>query len=356
MPVWQHKNTERRKKLDKNRTAKDSFFSSLKTFSSGEFGKLLITTIGVLILMSLLNPGKFLTLVNFQSMTFQMSELGFFSIAMMFAMISGGIDLSIIGIADLSAITASFILKDALAHHASGSTLLGYYFIAVIVALIVGVVCGAINGILIAKLSVPPLLVTLGTMNLYAGIAIILTKGNSISGFPQSFTYFGNNTFLGLAIPMWMLIAALVISWVLLNKTRYGFKLRFLGSNPVASRFSGVENNIIIIKTYVFSGVLCAIIGLEFLSSSDSASATYGGNYLFQAILCPILASTDPNGGYGRVSCLVIAMLSLQFLSSGFNMLQLGGYYKEFVWGALLLLVMTVNFIIAQRNHLKKTA
>lgn len=315
--------------------------------------RLILITIIVFASMSLMRPKLFLSSNNFTSMGYQIAELGFFSLAMMLVMVSGGRDLSMVGISNLAGIVAAFILRNANAKELVGPALWLSIVAAFAVALIVGVVCGFINGTIISKLGVSPMLVTLGTLNLYTGIGIILTKGEAISSFPDTFLYFGNNTLLGLPIPLWMLIGAFIVTAIVYNKTRYGFELKFIGSNAKASLFTGMRNKTVILRTYMYSGILSAIIGMEVLSRTDSAKADFGMVYTFQAILCAVLGATSPGGGYAKVTCMALSLISLQFLSSGFSMLRLGGHFKEFAWGVLLLAALTANYIAAQRK-LKK--
>jgi len=323
-----------------------SFFGNLDK----DVTRLLAITIVVFVSMSLMRPKLFLTTNNFTSMGYQIAELGFFSIAMMLVMVSGGRDLSMVGISNLSGILAAFILHDAYLKEASGMTLVFYILLAIIVAITIGVVCGFINGLIVSKLEISPMLATLGTLNLYTGIGIILTKAEAISMFPKEFLYFGNNTFLKVPIPLWFLIIALIITAIIFNKTRYGFELKFIGSNYKASLFTGMRNKKVLLMTYVYSGILSALIGLEVLTRTDSAKADFGTNYTFQAILCAVLGATHPGGGFAKVSCLALSLLSLQFLSSGFSMLRLGGYFKEFAWGLILIAALTVNYLVEKRK------
>ncbi len=315
--------------------------------------RILIITIIIFAAMSLMAPKLFLTDTNFTSMGYQIAELGFFSLAMMMVMVAGGIDLSIVSISNLAGIVAAFILHDAFAKQLTGPSLWLMIAAAVIAALAVGAVCGLINGIIISKLGVPPMLATLGTLNLYTGIGIILTKAKPVSNFPDKFLYFGNNTFLAVPIPLWMLIGAFIVTAVILNKTRYGFELKFIGSNFKASLFTGMRNKSVLFRTYMYSAILSSIIGIEVLARTDSAKADFGTNYINQAILCAVLGATNPNGGYAKISCMVLSLISLQFLSSGFSMLRLGGYFKEFAWGLLLLAALTANYISGKRREKK---
>jgi simple sugar transport system permease protein len=130
---------------------------------------------------------------------------------------------------------------------------------------------------------------------------------------------------------------------LLLNRTAFGLRLYLMGTNPLASRFAGIDNFGLTVRTYLLSGTLAAMAGVVLMSRANSAKADYGTSYLLLSILIAVLGGINPYGGFGKVGGLVLAVLSLQFLSSGFNMLQFSNFAKEFIWGALLLLVMVVN-------------
>ena len=117
---------------------------------------------------------------------------------------------------------------------------------------------------------------------------------------------------------------------------------RYVLAEP-ATRFAGVNNTLVLIKTYMASGLLAAAAGLIMYSRTNSAKADYGVSYILQAILVAVLGGVNPNGGSGRLSGVLLAILSLQFLSSGFSMLRFSNFFKEFVWGGLLLLVMLIG-------------
>ncbi|KUO69982.1 MAG: hypothetical protein APF77_20950 [Clostridia bacterium BRH_c25] len=322
-------------------------YKSISLFKDRNLNKLCLITICVFLLMSSLRPNLFLTKANFISMAFQCPELGFLAIATTFVIISGGIDLSIVSIANLSAIVCSFILVGARGQ--TGAVLAFTILLVFFVSTAVGCICGLINGFFIAKFNVPPILVTLGTMNLFTGIGIVLTKGLAISNFPQAFLVIGNGYILGIPIVLIMFIIILSISAFILNNTPYGFKLRFYGSNSIASWFSGIENASVVLKTYLFSGVLSSFVGIMFLARMNSAKADYGNSYLLHAILCALLGGVDPKGGYGKLTGMFLALVSLQFLTSGFNMLRFNAFYKDLVWGALLLFLMAINYTTSQR-------
>lgn len=318
--------------------------------ADGNLVKLFAVTVVVFVAMSAINPDLFLTTANFRSMAFQLPELGFLAIATTFVIISGGIDLSIVSIANLAGVAGAFMLAHARETEQTGVELAATFALVFAVSIVIGCLCGWINGFFISRFNIPPILVTLGTMYLFTGIGLVLTKGRAISGFPDSFLVLGNGDVFGVPILLIMLVAALIVAAYILNKTPYGFKLRFLGSNPIASWFSGVHNPSVIMKTYMLSGLLAAIVGIIFLARMNSAKVDYGNSYILHAILVALLGGVKPEGGYGKITGIVLALISLQFLTSGFNMLRLNAFYKDLVWGALLLLVMVINHISGKRT------
>lgn len=120
-----------------------------------------------------------------------------------------------------------------------------------------------------------------------------------------------------------------------------------VGANPKTSHFTGMNIKRIYIKAYLYSGIVSAICGLAILMRTDTAKADYASTYVMQAILCSVLGATNPDGGTAKISCMVLSLLSLQFLSSGFNMMHLSSYFKEFTWGLLLIAVLSINFFTA---------
>ncbi len=306
----------------------------------------------IFVVMSLLRPNLFPTASNFSSMAFQFPEFAILALAMMLAMLTGGIDLSIIANMNLSAILAGLALSRLTADPAAPATL--PILLAILIALSAGTLAGLINGLLIAKVGIPPILATLGTSQAYLGIAIVLTGGAAVHGFPNSFSAIGNGSLGIIPIPL-ILFAALALGVAfLLNKTPYSFKLYLLGTNPLAARFAGLDNPRLLILTYILAGLLAAASGIMIMSRTNSIRPDFGAAYLLLTILVAVLGGINPSGGFGKVSGLVLAVLSFQFLSSGFNMLQISIFAREFIWGALLLLVMvlgTLSFGRRRKTH-----
>ncbi len=316
----------------------------LAVLGESSLSRLLIVTLAVFLLMGLLNGDRFLSYRNFASMCFQFPELGLLALAVMVSLITGGIDLSIISIANLAGLSAGLVLAQ---HGANGADIIT----ALPLALGVSLLCGVLNGWLIGYLRITPILATLGTMQLFAGIAFVLTKGHAVAGYPDAFQTVGNGTLLYVPIPLAVFLICAVALQVLLSRTALGMRLYMMGTNPTAAVFAGLDVPRLQVKTYLLSALLAGIAGLIVIARTNSAKADYGTSYLLQAVLVAILAGVDPRGGFGTVWGILLAVLALQFLSSGLNLLRfheyagpyLNNFTKEFTWGALLLLVMILH-------------
>jgi simple sugar transport system permease protein len=309
--------------------------------------------IGVFILMSALKPNIFMRGNNFISMATQFPEYGIMAIGVSLAMISGGIDLAVVGTANLSAIFAAKYLIAMAPRGTPMDQTAGAIIAAILLALLVGLAAGAFNGFLIAKLRIPAILATLGTQQLFTGFAIVLTEGRPLSRLPILYSQLGNTELFGfLPVPFILYVLTAIAIGIVLGKTGFGLRLYLVGTNPKAAIYAGLENKSIIIKTYMISGLLSAVAGLIMMARANSAKADYGAAYTLQCVLIAVLGGVDPNGGFGTIRGVTLAVLILQFLSSGLNMFDhISNFYRDVIWGGVLILALIVNWIIARRNR-----
>ncbi len=331
-----------------------------RRFADADTIRLLTIFAASFLVMSLLEPNIFFTKRYLISMASSFPEYGILALSMMLAMISGGIDLSVVATANFSGILAIQFLIRFYPEGASTMTTVLFGLAVVVIAIAVGALCGLLIGFLIAKIGIPPMLATLGGSDLIMGASLILTKGSSVNGIPAFFAEAGTKVLFGF-LPVQVVIfaiCALVVSYVL-GYTSFGIKLRMMGSNPTASRFSGINNSRILFTSYMLGGMLSAVSGLLMISRANSARADYGNSYVMQTIIICVLGGTNPNGGFGKVRGVVIAILILQVLSSGFNMFpQISNFYRNIIWGAVLILVVVYNHLSENYriNKLAKTA
>ncbi len=305
--------------------------------------RLAIIAVFVFALMGILSPERFLSEQNLTSMAFQFPEFAILALAITLVMMTGGIDLSVVGIANLSAVVAALILTEFAGPDLPLQASLLWLGFALGASLLIGAMVGLLNGTLVAFLGLPPILATLGSGLVFTGFAIALTGGSAVMGFPEVVAWIGNSQMLGLPTPLLIFIMLAVALHFLMTRTAFGIRISMFGTNPLAALYAAVDVKGMLLKVYMLSGLFASVAGMVIMSRANSAKADYGSSYLLLAVLIAVLGGVNPYGGYGRVVGVVLAVLSMQFLSSGLNMLQVSNFARELIWGALLLFVMTTN-------------
>lgn len=320
---------------------------------NGNLLRLLVAVVAIFAIMSIARPETFLTVQNIQSMAFQTSEIGVLAIAIAVTMLTGGIDLSIVSTANLAGIIAGLVLTAAIPDDPTGGQVALGMTLAIGAALGVGLVAGAFNGLIIGWFDMAPILATLGTMLIYKGIGTAITKGSTVFGVTQS-QFIGNGKVLGVPFPLIILLVVAVLVSLYLRRTRVGMRIYMLGTNPTAARYSGINNRAVLMNTYIISGLLAAIAGIIILGRTNAANVDFGAPYVLLSILVAVLGDVDPYGGSGTILGVMLALIGVQFLSTGVNMLLFrssgANFFKEFSWGALLLIVLVVNYFSHQRQ------
>jgi len=305
--------------------------------------RLAIIAVVVFALMGILSPERFLSEQNLTSMAFQFPEFAILALAITLVMMTGGIDLSVVGIANLSAVAAALILTEFAGPDLPLQASLLWLGFALGASLLIGAMAGLLNGTLVAFLGLPPILATLGSGLVFTGFAIALTGGSAVMGFPEVVAWIGNSQMLGLPTPLLIFIMLAVALHFLMTRTAFGIRISMFGTNPLAALYAAVDVKGMLLKVYMLSGLFASVAGMVIMSRANSAKADYGSSYLLLSVLIAVLGGVNPYGGYGRVVGVVLAVLSMQFLSSGLNMLQVSNFARELIWGALLLFVMTTN-------------
>ena len=298
---------------------------------------LILVTIAILLLMAVMLGDKMYNARNLSSMAFQISEFAVLALGMGIVMLLGGIDLSIVSNANLSGIMAAYVLTK------SGLSEPVAVILAVIVALGVATAGGTINGLLITRFSVNPIVATLGTMILYQGISMAATRGQGITGFPKLFTDFGTGTFLSIPYLFWLLIFIAAAMVFVMNCTGFGKRIYLIGENHTAARFSSINNERMITVAYAVAGLMAGFAALMIIARVNSAKVGYGDTYLLQAILVCVLAGISPSGGKGKIAGVILALLCIQVLQSAFTLWQFTPYARRLIWGVMLLGLLFAN-------------
>ncbi len=308
-----------------------------KKFSS------LTTLLALMILMAvitIINP-NFLTTNNLLNLLLQVTANGFIAFGMTFVILTSGIDLSVGAILALSsAISAGFI--------AQGMPLP----LAVICALLIGAILGAINGILVAYGKLAPFIVTLATQMVYRGATLVFTNGNPITKHLDGYflAYLGQGYLLGIPFPVILMIVVFVILYILLHKTAFGKSVYALGGNEKAAYISGIKLNKVKIAIYTLSGAMSAISGLIITSRLSSATPQAGSGYEMYAIAAVVLGGTSLMGGKGRMFGTMVGVLIIGVLHPGLNIIGVSAFWQQVIQGIVILIAVLIDVIRSKRK------
>lgn len=312
-------------------------------------GFLLVVILG----FSAVTP-MFLTAGNLRSMAFQMPVLGLLTLAMLVPILSGGLNLAIIYQANISGLVLAWTLIQFGGPQAGAEA----FVIGGALALLAGAVSGAVIGAVVAYFGAHPILVSLAMMIFLRGLGEFATRGGDISGFPAYMNVLGHGSVWGIPVPLLVFIAAAILWHVMLARTRHGFSVYMIGSNIRAAEYAGLHTKRTLVLIYTLSGVICAVAGILMAGSFNSVRVGHGEALLLVTVLACFLGGIDPFGGFGRVLPVVIALVILQALSSGLNLIGANQHLATAVWGLFLIGVMAIRHIvlvIGNRHKERKT-
>ena len=315
-------------------------FKSVQEYFGKEVVGLFLFLVVVVFAFSVATP-KFLTIANFNSVAFQLPVLGLLTLAMLTPILSGGLNLAITFTANLSGLTLAWVL------HQNGGVDAGAgaFVLGSVAAIAVGALSGLVMGLVIAYIGAHPILVSLAMMIFLRGLGEFLTRGGDISGFPKFIQPLGHGYIWGIPVPLLILLAAALIWHVLLSRTRHGFSVYMLGSNIEATRYSGVHTKRTLTLIYTLSGAMCAVAGILMMARFNSVRVGHGEALLLVTVLACFLGGVDPFGGFGRVFPVILALVILQLLSSGLNLLGASQHLSTAVWGLFLIAVMVIRWL-----------
>jgi rhamnose transport system permease protein len=281
----------------------------------------------------------FLTGRNFANLISAVIEVAIMSLPMALIIIVGEIDLSVESTVGLTAAILGAL-------YSAGTPI----ELAIVVVLIVGALGGLLNGVLVTRVGLPSLVVTLGTLALYRGLALVVLESNGVSGFPNWFTTFGFGTLPGLPIP-WpfvIYVALAIVLGVVLHRTWVGRQLYAIGKNPAASRFSGIRVARVKLLLFVLSGTVAALAGVILVARMSSARADVGSGLTLVVITIVLLGGVDIFGGRGTIPGVVLAFFTLAVLGNVLRLTNVSSDIQSIAVG-LLLIVSVVIPTLARR-------
>ena len=289
---------------------------------------ILLVLIALIIVFSFASS-NFFTVNTLITILRQVSITGITSVGMCYVILTGGIDLSVGSIACLAAVVAALSMS---AGHSG--------FISSVLALLLAVGAGALNGFCVTKLSMPPLIATLGTQTALRGIAYIVTDGLPVHGFSKTYGNFAKATLFGIPLMILLMIVIFLFGKFLLERCTFGRYVYGVGGNEEATHLSGI--NVVKIKTlvYTFAGLLSGIAGLVLLSRTNSGQPAAGDGYERDAITAVALGGVNLAGGEGQINQVMVGVILMGVLSTGMIMCGINDYVQKLVKGIVLILAV----------------
>lgn len=295
-----------------------------------------IALIFLVIVIGAISP-DFRTVNNFLSLLRQSAINGLIAFGMTCVILTGGIDLSVGSVLALTSIICAHTIKIGLPAPLS-----------MLIALIFGIILGTISGLMVTKSRLQPFIATLITMTGYRGLTMILSGGKPISRLGNNLllNQIGKGSFLGIPIPVWILIIFFAIFLFVLKKIVLGRQIYATGSNAKAAELAGININNIKLIVYAVSGFMASLSGLILVSRLGSAQPTLGNGYELDAIAAVALGGTSMTGGRGKITGTLIGILIIAVLNNGLNIIGVSSYYQDVVKALVIFLA-----VISDRNR-----
>lgn len=299
----------------------------------------LIGLVALCVAFSILSPA-FLTQYNLINIARQSSINMIMAVGMTFVILTGGIDLSVGGIAALAGTLVAGVLSDGMPLP-----------LALLIGIVIGLVCGVFNGVCVSLAGIPPFITTMATLSIARAIALIYTGGYPITGMPSSFTFIGSGKVFGIPVPVIIALVIVLIGFFILKKTILGRYIYAIGGNEQATALSGINVNRWKIVVYGIHGIFTAIAGIVLTARMNSGQPTMANGIELNIIAAVVLGSTSLSGGEGGLFGTIMGTLLITVLNNGLTLLDVNSYVQGLILGFVILGAVWMD---NERRKLKK--
>jgi ribose transport system permease protein len=299
----------------------------------------LLLILGITIAIMNNRSQYFLTEANFRTIAVGFTPPAIICVGMAILLVSGGFDLSVGAVLALSGTVIAKLLLEGWSQP-----------VAFVTVLMLGASVGLINGLMVTKIGINPLVATLGTLSVARGISLVLTEGYSLSGLPPSFGAIGSNRFHG--IPYMVIVAMLIviIGDLALRHTRYFRQVYYIGSNENAARLSGIPVNRVKISAYMLTAILSALAGVIVSSRLMSGTPTAATGMELQVLAASVIGGASLTGGEGTVLGAFLGVFFVQIISNAMTILAVSIYWQQVVTGAILVTAVAADMLLRRRS------
>lgn len=295
------------------------------------------TLIALFVILSIASP-NFLTATNLSSVVRQTAVINIIALGMTVIIISGGIDLSVGSMLALAGLLGTTVMEKG------GG--IGWGMAA---GILVGTACGLSNGAMITSLRINPFIVTLGTMGIFRGLALIISNGLPVHQIPQRFSYLGEGTLLRVPFVLWILLLSAAVIHIILEHTRLGRYAFSIGSNPDAAYYAGVPVRFDTTVVYGIAGLLTGLAGMIEASRLMTGQPTGGQGYELTAIAAVVIGGGSLRGGEGSVLGTLVGAFIMGLLSNGSDLLGTNPYWQQAIIGAVIILAVSFDELRKRR-------
>lgn len=295
---------------------------------------LVVVAVAIFAINSFASP-YFLDPYSLSDLTFNFTEKGLIAFAMALLIISGEIDLSVAAIIALASTMMGMAVQAG-----AGTPVL------VLIGIVVGLGCGAFNGVLVTRLGLPSIVVTIGTMSLFRGIAFIVLGDQAYKGYPESFAFFGQGyVWWVVSFELVLFLIAAVIYWFVLHRTSFGRRVFAIGNNPVAAQFSGVRVGRTKFVLFCLTGLMSGIASVLITSRLGSTRPSIAQGYELEVITMVVLGGVSILGGAGSILGVVLAAFIMGLVTFGLGLLNVPGIVMSIFIGLLLIIVIALPIV-----------
>ena len=292
---------------------------------------LILILAGLFIVLAVLTP-RFMTLRNITNLVRQTAIIGIAAIGMTFVIMAGGIDLSVGSVLAVCGMSAALLMKSGLPP-----------IPAVLIAFIVGILLGMINGILIYDGQVPPFIATLGMMTAARGVVMLISGARMVTGLPDSFVQFAQIRLLGIPSLALVWLGVILVSILVTTRMRFGRNIFAVGSNREAARLSGIDIRLTTYGVYIVSGLAAALAGVLMTSRLSNGIPTAGQMYELDAIAAAVVGGASLSGGEGTILGTVLGAVIIAAIQNGGNLLGINPFVLQTTIGILIVAAVLID-------------
>jgi ribose transport system permease protein len=301
---------------------------------------IIVFTILVILLFSIISP-DFFQFDNIRLILDQNISMFIVAIGMTMVILLGGMDLSVGSVLAVTATSVGLFLSHGI-----------HPWIAAFMGIVIGVLCGMVNGYFIAVRKIPDIIVTLATMYIFRGIAVGISGGTWMTNFPEGFRYFGQGTLLGLSFPLLTAILLIGIFIYLLKFTRMGRRIYAIGGNGTAAKLAGISVAKSKFMVYVLTGLLVGVASVIFASKVGSVQASTAGNSLsFEVMAAVLIGGGSIFGGIGTVAGTMLGVLFMGIIKNGLIISKVSPFWVDATTGFLIILAIVINTLQRIRQN-----